>query len=579
MSHAIGIDLGTSNCALALAGEGLDILPVTQILGPQSVGERNLLPSAVFLPAAGASPSASLPWTGEGTGIFAGTHARDLGALQPERLIVSAKSWLCNPHIDRRAAVLPWQSSVVPEKLSPVEVSRVLLAHLLSNLRHHHSSVDGPNVVVTVPASFDEVARVLTQEAARQAGWGQVTLLEEPQAAFYAWLENNAVSWRSQVGEGDLVLVCDVGGGTADFSLIAVGKRDGDLDLERVAVGDHLLLGGDNMDLALAHDVARDMEEVALDEWQFLSLLHAVRSAKEALFSRPDLGEVPIAIPSRSSRLLASSIAATLRRDRLEAVLVEGFFPMVEPDAVPTVRRAGGLRESGLPYAADAAVTRHLARFLQRARSATGVSAMPTRVLFNGGVFHANILRQRVLDQLAAWAGHPVRELEGGNPDHAVALGAAAYARLCQSGRGLRIKSGTARSYYLGLESSAPAVPGRSAPVKGLCIAPKGLEEGSHVDLPGQEFLLYTGEPCEFRFFQSAARPLDQTGDVLPTVNDLEESALLTVCIPPPAGHSPGEEIPVHLQSGLTELGNLELHFSHPPSGERWKMEFRARLE
>lgn len=584
MSHAIGIDLGTSNCALAIAGEGVDILAVTQILGPQAIGERNLLPSAVFLPASGSAPSANLPWTGAATQSFSGTHARDLGALQPDRLIVSAKSWLCHPHIDRRAAVLPWQSTVVPEKLSPVEVSRILLGHLLANLRHHRPGMDGSNVVVTVPASFDEVARVLTQEAAQQAGWGQVTLLEEPQAAFYAWLENNPTSWRSQVGEGDLVLVCDVGGGTADFSLIAVGKRDGDLDLERVAVGDHLLLGGDNMDLALAHDVAGGLEGVALDEWQFLSLLHAVRSAKEDLFSRPDLLEVPIAIPSRSSRLLASSIAATLLRDRLESVLVEGFFPMVEPDAVPTMRRAGGLRESGLPYAADAAVTRHLARFLQRARSArettgTGVSAMPTRVLFNGGVFHAKVLRQRVLDQLAAWAGQPVCELEGGSPDHAVALGAAAYSRLRQTGRGLRIKSGTARSYYLGLESSAPAVPGRPAPVKGLCIAPKGLEEGSHVDLPGQEFLLYTGESCDFRFFQSATRPLDQTGDVLPTVNDLEESALLTVCIPPPAGHSPGEEIPVHLQSSLTELGNLELHLTHPPSGERWKMEFHARLE
>ncbi len=600
MSTHLGIDLGTSNCAIAIATESPATLPITQVLSANGIGEKHLLPSAIYLPAPDevSESSPRLPWQSEPSNLLVGTFARDRGALQPDRLIVSAKSWLCHPHADRRGPILPWGSTTVEHKLSPLDVSRELLQHLLASLRSSQPDIDSPTAVLTVPASFDEAARGLTLEAASQAGLGDAILLEEPQAAFYAWLENQGSDWRKQVQSGDILLVCDVGGGTADFSLIAVTGKEGNLSLERVAVGEHLLLGGDNMDLALAHDVSESLSgagTATLDEWQFLALVQAVRSAKESLLSDPSLNDVPIAIPSRSRRLVASTLSTTLTREQVDRIAIDGFFPIVEPTDMPLHRRAGGLRESGLPYAADPAISKHLARFLSRAKAnilsspqlqetlGTTFDAspllIPDAVLFNGGVFNAPPLRHRVIEQLSRWAGRSVRELEGARPDHAVALGAAVYARLRATGHGLRIKSGTARSYYVGMESSAMAVPGRRPAIKALCVAPQGMEEGSHHDIAGQEFLLYTGEPSEFRFFQSEVRAGDHVGQILPDTADLEESANLVIEIPPPASHSPGEEVPVHLETTVTELGNLELHFAHKPSGERWKLAFNVRLQ
>lgn len=603
MSHYFGIDLGTSNCAIARAMDaGLpEILPITQVINATGIGECPLLPSSVYIPANGEFPEGGprLPWQGEEAHSFLGTFARDRGTLQPDRLIASAKSWLCHPHADRRGPILPWGSTTVEKKLSPLEVSRNLLCHLLANIRTADSAATLDHAVVTVPASFDEAARALTLEAASEAGLAGVTLLEEPQAAFYAWLENQGTAWRKQVKSGDLLLVCDVGGGTADFSLIAVTGKDGNLALERIAVGEHLLLGGDNMDLALAHAVSEKLGTAGttLDEWQFLALIQSVRAAKEALLSNPSLQETPLSIPSRGRKLIASTISAVLTRDDVQQIAIDGFFPIVGPDEMPILRRSGGLRESGLPYAADAAISKHLARFLSRAKANAASSPhlieaiggaerlnrspllLPDAVLFNGGVFNAAPLRERVLDQLSQWAGNPVRELEGSRPDHAVALGAAAYARLRATGEGLRIKSGTARSYYIGMESSAMAVPGRRPATKALCVAPQGMEEGSRLEISEQEFFLYTGEPSEFRFFQSEVRAGDKAGQMLPDAAELEESARLQIEIPPPAGHQPGEEIPVRLDARVTELGNLELHFLHPASGESWKLEFNVRLQ
>jgi molecular chaperone DnaK (HSP70) len=603
MSDYFGIDLGTSNCAIARATDaGLpEILPITQVINASGIGERPLLPSSLYIPAAGEFPDGGpqLPWQQAEAHSFLGTFARDRGALQPDRLIASAKSWLCHPHADRRGPILPWGSTTVEKKLSPLEVSRELLSHLLSNIRTANPAATLDHAVITVPASFDEVARALTLEAATQAGLSEVTLLEEPQAAFYAWLENQGTEWRKQVKSGDLLLVCDVGGGTADFSLIAVTGKDGNLALERIAVGEHLMLGGDNMDLALAHTVSEKLTAAGttLDDWQFLALVQAVRAAKEALLSNTTLQETPISIPSRGSKLIASTISAVLTRDDVQQIAVDGFFPVVRNDEMPLLRRAGGLRESGLPYAADAAISKHLARFLSRAKANAASSTqliesiggserlerspllLPDAVLFNGGVFNAAALRERVLEQLSQWAGTPIRELEGSRPDHAVALGAAAYARLRATGEGLRIKSGTARSYYIGMESSAMAVPGRRPATKALCVAPQGMEEGTRLEISGQEFFLYTGESSEFRFFQSEVRAGDQAGQLLPDANELEESAHLQIEIPPPAGHQPGEEIPVRLEARVTELGNLELHFLHPASGESWKLEFNVRLQ
>ncbi|MCX6965737.1 MAG: Hsp70 family protein [Verrucomicrobia bacterium] len=594
MSDFIGIDLGTSNCAIARVGDTghPENLPITQAITGSSEGEKSLLPSAIYLPAEGEFPESS-------TRQILGLFARERGALQPDRLIVSAKSWLCHPHADRRGPILPWGSTTVDRKLSPLEASSDLLAHLIASLKNSHPHLAATHPVITVPASFDEVARGLTLEAAQLAGIPEATLLEEPQAAFYAWLENQGADWRKQVQSGDLLLVCDVGGGTADFSLIAVTGKDGNLALERVAVGEHLLLGGDNMDLALAHDVSEKLAATGsvLDDWQFLALVQSVRSAKESLLSDSSLKEVPIAIPARSSRLIASTLSTTLTREQVDQIVLDGFLPLVTADEMPALRRAGGLRESGLPYATDAAISKHLARFLTRAKANIASSPqlldsvggstkidsapllIPDAVLFNGGVFNASPLRARVLDQLSRWANRPIRELEGARPDHAVALGAAVYARLRATGQGLRIKSGTARSYYIGMESTGMAVPGRRPVTKALCVAPQGMEEGTSHEISDQEFLLYTGETSDFRFFQSEVRAGDQPGQILPDAAELEESAKLQIEIPPPAGHQPGEEIPVHLQARITELGHLELHFLHKPTGDRWKLEFNVRMQ
>ncbi len=455
-------------------------------------------------------------------------------------------------------------------------------------------------MVVTVPASFDEVARGLTHQAAVAAGWQRVTLLEEQQAAFYHWIARAGDGWREQIAPGEIVLVCDVGGGTADFSLVAVTEAQGLLQLERISVGDHILLGGDNMDLALAYTLRAELEGQGkkLDNWQFLSLHHACRSAKEALLSEPGLDEVPVAIPGRGSSLFAGTISTPLRRQTLQAIVLDGFFPAAGIEEHPARRRTAGLQEFGLDYAADPGLSRHLAYFLarsyQNARSSEDLARLvgdrfreaagtgficPTAVLFNGGVFKAEALRARILDLLQSWGGERgVRELAGAHFDLAVAKGAAAYARLRIAGEGIRIKAGTARSYYLGLESSMPAVPGFTPPLKAVCVVPQGMEEGSEIALPEREFGLITGEPVQFRFFSSSVRAGDAVGDIVADQADLQETARLEATLPSPAGGG-REMIPVRLHSLVTELGTLELWMRHQATGRQWKLEFNVRGE
>ncbi|GAB4262152.1 MAG: Hsp70 family protein [Deferrisomatales bacterium] len=609
---AVGIDLGTSNSALAVAAPDdrgpAQVVPIPQLFSPESVGEQETLPSVLYLPpeAEAAGISARLPWgpVDPQRGVV-GRFAREKGVLVPDRLVTSAKSWLCTPHVDPAKPVLPWGSGIDPHrKVSALEASTRYLAHLLEALRRHlreHGGGGRPEnceVVLTVPASFDEVARAQTHRAAAEAGWGEVTLLEEQQAAFYHWIAQSGDRWREEVSAGDLVLVCDVGGGTADFSLVAVSERDGELALERVSVGDHILLGGDNMDLALAYRVRSDLEAAGtrLDNWQFLSLIHSCRLAKEALFADPALDEHPISVPSRGAGLFAGTVSAALSRTALEEVVVEGFFPRTPVHDHPTRRRRAGLAEFGLDYASDPALSKHLAYFLARSwqnaasdpalqalvgdrvREAEGVSFVcPTAVLCNGGVFQAEPLRRRLLELLARWSGGaPIRELAGSHLDLAVAQGAAVYARTRATGEGIRIKAGTARSYYIGLETSMPAVPGMAPPVKAVCVAPQGMEEGSEARLPGQEFGLITGEQVEFRFFSSSVRAGDAVGAVVDDVDELEETASLEVTLPPLEGRM-GEMIPVRLHSVVTELGTLELWMHHEQSARRWKVEFNVR--
>ncbi len=461
---SLGIDLGTSNCAMAVAdndSDSSDVLPVTQIVAANQVGEMRTLPSALYLPHPEEFPAGSfrLPWEAAGPGIV-GQFARDHGALVPDRLVTSAKSWLSNPHIDPKQRTLPWRSDIAEEKLSPFECSSRYLQHLKVSFLHsmHQQGrewdlADG-QVVLTVPASFDEVARSLTAEAAEAAGLGKVVLLEEPQAAFYAWTAQAGRQWRNAIAPGDIILVCDIGGGTADFSLIAVTDVAGDMQLERISVGEHILLGGDNMDLALAYTLRAKLEAEgkSLDSWQLRALVHAASQAKIALFEDATLAEAPIAVPSRGSSLFAKMVSTALDRATLSQVVLDGFLAQTAIDELPQEARRAGLQEFGLPYASDPVVSKHLARFLTRSLQnvkasdklaalvgdRTGTQALiPTAVLFNGGVFKAAPIRARVLELLASWnGGQAVCELEGFQPDLAVAQGAAVYGRHRATGKG-----------------------------------------------------------------------------------------------------------------------------------------------
>jgi molecular chaperone DnaK (HSP70) len=606
---SLGIDLGTSNCAIALTDletDRTEILPIPQILAANQLGEKPTLASALYLPHPDEFPARSfpLPWNPDGEPEIVGQFARDHGALVPDRLVTSAKSWLSNAHIDPGQSTLPWRSESVEKKVSPFEVSRRYLEHLRNAFLHtvHNRGrqwdLSDGQIVVTVPASFDEVARSLTAEAAAAAGLGNVTLLEEPQAAFYAWTGRAGRQWRDAVAPGDLILVCDIGGGTADFSLIAVSDVDGNLELERISVGEHILLGGDNMDLALAYALQARLEAEgkSLDSWQFLALVHAASRAKIALFEDASLAEAPIAVPSRGSSLFAGTIATVLDRALLSQVVLDGFFATTTLDDLPREGRRAGLQEFGLPYASDPVVSKHLARFLTRSLEnvkaseklavlvgprAARPALMPSAVLFNGGVFKAAAVRARVLDLLASWNdGQPVRELEGFEPDLAVAQGAAIYGRHRSTGKGIRIKAGASRSYYVGLEASMPAIPGFRPPVKALCVVAQGMQEGTEMLIEGRTFGLVTGQTAEFRFFSSDVRSGDVPGQVLlDAERELEEISLLEVELPVLPDVPAGQPVPVQIGSVVTELGTLELWMKHANSDRKWKIEFQVRTE
>lgn len=602
---SLGIDLGTSNSAIAVtdfATGRTSIVEITQILGPNQIGEMPTLASALYLPNPQefSAEAVKIPWPSD-SGII-GQFAREHGALVPDRLVTSAKSWLSNPHIDPRQPVLPW-ASTIEGKLSPFECSRRYLAHLKESFLHAEAAqgrewdLSKGQIVLTVPASFDEVARNLTSDAAEAAGLPNVVLLEEPQAAFYAWTAQAGSDWRTQVSAGDIVLVCDVGGGTADFSLIAVTSSGGNLALERISVGEHLLLGGDNMDLALAYTLRAQLEDAgkSIDEWQFNSLIHAASVAKVSLFSEPALDQIPVTIPSRGSSLFANTVATRLDRTTLEQIVLGGFFEMTRVTDVPLESSAAALQEFGLPYASDPVISKQLARFLTRSLQNVNASETltalvgeqsgsylkPSAVLFNGGVFKAEPVRQRVLDLLASWSGgQPVRSLAGDEPDLAVAKGAAFYGQNRATGHGIRIKAGTARSYYIGLESSMPAVPGFKPPVKALCVVPQGMEEGSDCLIEGREFGLVTGRPASFRFFSSEIRSGDTPGQILANAErELEETSRIEVNLPVLEGFSEGQVIPVKIAAVVTEMGNLELWMNHTASDQRWKVEFQVRTE
>lgn len=577
----VGIDLGTTNSVLAYApadgSEAIRVLPIPQLTAPGTVEAAAQLPSFLYLPAAGELPAkaARLPWGGPSDAV-AGVFARQRGSEVPDRVIASAKSWLSHGGADGDAASLPWGAADDVPKLSPVAASARYLAHLAAawDAAFPQHPIAEQDVLLTVPASFDPAARELTVRAAAEAGLPEVTLLEEPQAALYAWIAATGEQWRQQIGVGDALLVCDVGGGTSDFSLIAARDEGGTLGLERVAVGDHILLGGDNMDLALAYAVRERLAAAGttLDAWQLRGLVAGCRAAKEQLLGADPLSTVPVAILGRGRKVIGGTLSADVGRDDATAALVDGFFPRCALADRPQAPRRTGLQELGLPYAADAAVTRHLAQFLSR----NADTARPTAVLFNGGVMRAAALRDRLLAVLDEWyPGHAVRALSGDDPEFAVARGAAYYG-LARRGRGVRIRGGIARTFYVGIETAMPAVPGMRPPIKALCVVPHGLEEGTSVELPAQELGLVVGEPTEFRFLSSSVRRDDHPGLLLDgwTADEIEELAPLHATLDW-SGHE-GATVPVHLEAAVNELGVLEL-WCVSRDGQRWKLEFNVR--
>jgi molecular chaperone DnaK (HSP70) len=581
VSSVIGIDLGTTNCAVAqrdiTAASADKIIPLPQLTSPGTLENRTLLPSFLYLPQTGEFPEGALrlPWD-PASGIITGEFARAHGVKVPTRLVASAKSWLSYSGVDRSSKILPWGAPPDVEKVSPVDASAQYLKHIAGALEPAHA--DYTEVILTVPASFDAAARELTIEAAQRAKLTNVTLLEEPQAALYAWLEKSGDGFRKQVELGDVILVVDVGGGTTDLSLVRVTEENGDLQLTRIAVGDHILLGGDNMDLTLAHNLAKDHK---LDSWQFATLTYGCRQAKELLFGDRKLKKAPISVVSRGSALVGGTLKFELTREDLTRILVDGFMPRVGIGELPQAVRRTGLTQVALPYAQDPAITRHLAGFLTRqARIAEGRSFVhPAAILFNGGVFKADVLKARVVEVVNEWlasdGGAALKELEGADLDLAVARGAAYYGWV-RHGHGIRIRGGTARSYYVGVEAAMPAVPGFEPPVRAVCVAPFGMEEGTQADVPPQEFALVVGEPTVFRFFASSVRRDDRVGEIVDDAarsSDLEEVAPIETSLNGEAGRL----VPVNLQAAVTEVGTLELRCLEKGGSGRWKLELNVR--
>ncbi len=585
----VGIDLGTTNSAVAsvdtrAADPRVRVFEVTQLVAPGEAAPRRQLPSFVYL--AGeidlAPHETALPWrpvareardpqAAVSTALrpVVGELARSQGARMASRMIASAKSWLCHPGVDRHAAILPWGETDGP-KLSPVTAQATILGHIREawDFEHPDDPLDEAEVLVTVPASFDEAARELTLQAATQAGFPPVVLLEEPQAAFYAWVSQGVGT--KQLAAGERVLVFDVGGGTTDFTLIEVDP-DG-AGFTRTAVGDHLLLGGDNLDLTLAklveqRVVARSGKK--LDALQWHGLVHACRLAKETLLADGGPAAAPIVVQSRGAKLIGGALRDEVTRAELDTVLEGGFFPLVAADA-PLARGRGGLQEFGLPYAADPAVTRHLASFLAR-HGSPRVDA----VLFNGGAMTPLSLRARVLDQIGQWQAGAPRELPSALPEMAVAQGAAYYG-LVRRGLATRIKGGTPRAFYIGVEGSAQQ--GKLA----VCLAPAGLEDGARVEL-ARDFRLVTNRPVSFRLYSSSSRE-DAPNALVPigdgraeTIDDgsdlLELPPIVTVLRARGRG-----EVTVRLAVHITELGALDIYCRDvEPSGETWKLAFDMR--
>lgn len=597
-SFMIGIDLGTTNCTMAStplqAGtpQIIEQVPIAQMMSGHTQEDDFSLPSFIYFPLEEELKAkvTALKWNAERS-FAVGTFARDRGTEVPSNLISSAKSWLCHADIDRREKNLPFEAEESEKRMSPLEACSEILLHLKE--AWNFSKPDAPfadqQIFITVPASFDPSARQLVQEAAHQAGYPEITLLEEPQAAFYAWLHAHADDWRNQLKVGDCVLVVDIGGGTTDFSLIAVEEEQGNLFLKRIAVGSHLLLGGDNIDLGLAYLARQKFEAQGhhLDSWQFQSLIHQCRCAKEILLGDNPPKNVDITVLGRGSRLIGNTLKTELTQQEVQQFVVDSFVPLVDPEERSPTERRTGIQQIGLPFVQDARISCQLAKFLSMSgesdKADVSQFVLPSAVLFNGGTMKSAALRHQLLKLLNQWAttlNKPaVKELPGADYDFAVSRGAAYYA-LARQGQAIRIRGGTSRSYFIGVEESAPAVPGISPPVRAICIVPFGMEEGEERELSNQEFALLLGEQASFRFFSHSTPTLSNGTE--PSVGMMlrnwkeELSELHPIETLLNKNEKDGRTVRVKLKSKVTELGFLEL-WCEAPDSRKWKLEFDIR--
>jgi molecular chaperone DnaK (HSP70) len=559
----IGIDLGTTNSALAYidsrrAAE-TDSPAILVQETPQFVAQgrqeaRRTLPSFIYL----------------GDQEYVGVFAREQGALVPTKCVHSAKSWLSNPDVDRTAKILPWDAQESGRVLSPVEVSTRVLKKLADAFAEQHGSpVAEHSVVLTVPASFDEEARELTVAAAREAGIANLTLLEEPAAAFYSWIANDLARSRKHLFDGQTVLVCDVGGGTSDFTLIRVARDAEDrIEFTRTAVGKHLLLGGDNLDLTLAWLVESKLGK-QLSLRQRSGLRRQCAAAKERLLSEPDLKSVEITVLGGGTSLVGGTLKTEILREEVLELALEGFLPECELAEKPQEDEKSPFRELGLPYVSDPAVTRHLAQFLAGAGD-----ARPDAILFNGGFFIPDILRQRVADVMEHWYGHRPVIFENRDLDLAVAVGAAYYSYVRSTGAGLLVKGGLPRSYFIELAGAGDGA------LRAICSVPRGTEEGSTIEIDPGNLQLLANKPVSFRLYSSRTRIGDRAGEVV-TFDDAAGTDDPHLHAPLNAvlrfGKAGERLVPVKLGAKLTEVGTLEIWVDSKTSEHRWRLQFELR--
>jgi hypothetical protein len=590
MHSGIGIDFGTSNTLIASFDEekGSEILSIPQLIEKDTMHHQDLLPSAVLI--------------NNQEIIAVGEYARKQGSIDPEHTILSVKSWLCNLLVSRHDEILPWGGDEEIQKYAPTRIASEIIQYAISKasngLNIDITTQNEIKKVFTIPASFDEIARQLTERAARDAGLTNFIFLEEPLAALYAWLAQHEHNWREYLSTGDMVLVCDIGGGTTDFTLVGVGETDGTLSLERHSVGEHILLGGDNMDLALVYLLTEEAEKdrKPLDPWQQKAVIQILRELKEKALSEEGADEdlFHLAIPSRSSNLFAQSVRFSLPRSFFLKNTLEGFFPIIESNEEKESEETG-ISDAGLPYESDPRFTVHLLEFLKQSfRTITSSSKLdtvidkdildrergiirPTKILFNGGVFNSLKAQERILAQLQHW--FPERTLEtlpSQSLDESVARGAAFFSALKTSGKKIPIKAGVAHSLYLGIKENKLAVPGIKPKLKGICVLPQGSTEGSEFILKEIPLNLKKGKTSEFTLFSSRERVDDMLGSV---VSDAEQNLNKLHTISSSIPLDSGEEglVPVTLRVKATEIGSLEIWMDEINKEHSHQVEFKIR--